>query len=122
MGRLSALFMPILNVLCRTFISKGELAYRYSQHVRPPHPIMSSGDKMLCKTIAKNSYSFEEPRNLSCGREYRAFLLSLLLRSSRLFEADSSPGLWPFPFSKGALADRYSQHVRPSYPRHFERW
>ncbi|XOQ33041.1 MAG: hypothetical protein ACFWUL_10945 [Dialister sp.] len=34
MGRLSALFMPNLNVLYRTFISKGELAYQYSQYTR----------------------------------------------------------------------------------------
>ena len=32
-----------------------------------------------------------------------------LLRSSRLCEADPSPGLWPSPFSKGELAYRYPQ-------------
>ena len=35
-----------------------------------------------------------------------------LLRRTRLCEADPSPGLWPAPFSKGALAYRYSQYVR----------
>ena len=41
MGRLSALFMPNLNVLCRTFISKGELAYGYSHKVKNPSIILS---------------------------------------------------------------------------------
>ena len=35
-----------------------------------------------------------------------------LLRRYRLFEADPSPALWAAPFSKGALAYRYSQQVR----------
>ena len=33
-----------------------------------------TGGKMLHDAIVKNRYSFEEPRNLSCGREYRSFL------------------------------------------------
>ena len=33
MGRPDALYMPNLEVLCRTSISKGELAYPYSQQV-----------------------------------------------------------------------------------------
>ena len=33
---------------------------------------------MLRETIAQNRYSFEEPRNLSCAREYRAFQLAQL--------------------------------------------
>ena len=53
---------------------------------------------MLRETIAQNRYSFEESRNLSCGREYRAFQLAQLRRSTRLFESDPSPGLWPSPF------------------------
>ena len=38
-----------------------------------PAPVISSGGIMLCETIAKNRYSYDESRNLSCGREYRAF-------------------------------------------------
>ncbi len=95
---------------------KGELADRYSQRVSPSRPVISSGVSMLHEDTVKNRYSFEEPRNLSCGRECRAFQLLQLLRSSRLFEADPSPGLWPSPFFKGELADRYSQRVSPSRP------
>ena len=35
-----------------------------------------------------------------------------LLRRTRLCEVDPSPGLWPAPFSKGALAYRYSRYVK----------
>ena len=63
-----------------------------------PLPVISSGGTMLRETIAQNRYSFEESRNLSCGREYRAFQLAQLRRSTRLFESDPSPGLWPSPF------------------------
>ena len=35
-----------------------------------------------------------------------------LLRRTRLFEADPSPGLWPPPFSKGGLAYGYFSIMR----------
>ena len=35
-----------------------------------------------------------------------------LLRRTRLCEADPSPGLWPAPFSKGALAYGYFSIMR----------
>ena len=38
-----------------------------------PAPVISSGGNMLHEDIAKNRYSYEEPRNLSRVREYRAF-------------------------------------------------
>jgi hypothetical protein len=38
-----------------------------------PLPVISSGGTMLHEDTVKNRYSFEESRNLSRGREYRAF-------------------------------------------------
>ena len=82
-----------------------------------PSPALTNrGGSILHEDTVRNRYSYDEPQNLSCAREYRAFQLLQLLRSSRLFEADPSSGLWPSPFSKGELADRYSQRVSPSRP------
>ena len=58
--------------------SKGELADRYSQRVSPSRPVISSGVSMLHEDTVKNRYSFDESRNLSCTREYRAFQLAQL--------------------------------------------
>ena len=39
----------------------------------PSHtPVISSGGSMLSDYVDKNRYSFDESRNLSCGREYWA--------------------------------------------------
>ena len=39
-----------------------------------PKPVISSGGSMPYDSTAKNRYSFDEPRNLSCAWECRAFL------------------------------------------------
>ena len=49
-----------------------------------PTPVISSGGIMLRETISQNRYSYDESRNLSCGREYRAFY------SLRCFAAPAS--------------------------------
>ena len=36
-------------------------------------PVISSGGSMLHDIAAKNRYSFDESRNLSCGQDYRFF-------------------------------------------------
>ncbi len=60
-----------------------------------PSPALTNrGGSILHEDTVRNRYSYDEPQNLSCAREYRAFQLLQLLRSSRLFEADPSPGLW----------------------------
>ena len=46
--------------------------------MRPPHPVISSGGSMLHENTVKNRYSYDESRNLSRGREYRAFQLPQL--------------------------------------------
>ena len=38
-----------------------------------PPPVISSGGTMLHEDALKNRYSYEESRNLSRVREYRAF-------------------------------------------------
>ena len=38
-----------------------------------PKLVISSGVNMLRENTVKNRYSFEESRNLSCVRDYRAF-------------------------------------------------
>ena len=43
-----------------------------------PAPVISSGVSMLHEDTVKNRYSFDESRNLSCTREYRAFQLAQL--------------------------------------------
>ena len=42
-----------------------------------PTPVISSGGIMLRETISQNRYSYDESRNLSCFREYRAFFTVL---------------------------------------------
>ena len=55
--------------------------------------VISSGVSMFHDDTVKSRYSFEEPRNLSCGREYRAFY------SLRCFAAPaSSRQIHPPPF------------------------
>ena len=41
--------------------------------VHSPIPVISTGEDMPGDSTAKNRYSFEEWRNLSCVREYQAF-------------------------------------------------
>ena len=41
--------------------------------MRLPLPVISSGGSMLDDSTSKNRYSFDESRNLSWAREYRAF-------------------------------------------------
>jgi hypothetical protein len=43
---------------------------RYSVKCPFPPQVISSGGSMLYRSTVKNRYSFEESRNLSCGREY----------------------------------------------------
>ena len=75
MGRLSAFCIQakLGHPMQDVHLQGGELADRYSQRVRPSHPVISSDGSMLHKDAVKNRYSFEESRNLSCAREYQAF-------------------------------------------------
>ena len=46
---------------------------RFSCIFSYPKPVISSGGSMPYDSTTKNRYSFEEPRNLSCVRDYRSF-------------------------------------------------
>ena len=69
------------------------------------HPVLviSSGGSMLLGDTVKTATA-SRSREIFLGLGNTGLSLPQLLRSSRLFEADPSPGLWAAPFSKGALA------------------
>ena len=77
------------------------------------HPVLviSSGGSMLLGDTVKTATA-SRSREIFLGLGNTGFSPPQLLCSSRLFEADPSPGLWPSPFSKGELAYRYPQYVR----------
>ena len=90
---------------------------------------------MLHEAIARNRYSYDESRNLSCAREYRAFQTPqspAVLLSAPLHRKRS-----PSPLKRGGWGALQRQsrgasilfNMRTVYllyettpPRHFERW
>ena len=66
-----------------------------------PAPVISSGVSMLHEDTVKNRYSYDESRNLSCAREYRAFYSLRCLAAPASLRRIHPPAFGRPPSSRG---------------------
>ncbi len=79
--------------------------------MRPSRPVISSGGIMQLEDTVKTATA-SRSREIFLAVGNTDFSPSQLLRSSRLCEADPSPGLWPPPFGlKGRRFDGQAKRL-----------